>query len=312
MSTSLIENIMNLPGIGWRLNFMRDRAKRLRWPAKNLADIGEAVDVNPTITLVVVGRNDNYGGDFSGRLETTLAWNLQYPFNEAIYVEWNPVPDKPSDAEWLTEKFKQLKVYIVSRERHLKCCTNPKMPMMEYFAKNVGIRRATSDWICLVNADVMIGQDVFKNLGKLKRNRVYGTHYANIRWPGRRIEPKDLIEQFLGDFGADPDLFSVAGNFVLASRECWHKARGYDESLTDRRISCDAHGVAQLYHLGAKPRVIGRHYHLDHPESAHRAVLDHQGQVFDPWEGVPYLNPDNWGQADGVERQIASQTIFIE
>jgi hypothetical protein len=303
---------MNFPGIGWRLNFVRDRAKRLRWPVRDLSDIGEAVDVNPTITLVVVGRNDNYGGDFAGRLDTTLAWNLQYPFNEAIYVEWNPVPDKPSDAEWLTEKFKQLKVYIVSRERHQRCCTNPKMPVMEYFAKNVGIRRATSEWILLVNADVLIGHDAFENLGELKRNRVYGTHYNNIRWPGRRVKPEDLSKQFLGDFGADPELFSVAGNFILASREWWHKGRGYDESLTDRRISCDAHGAAQLYSLGAKPRIIGQHFHLDHPDSSQRAVLAHQGKIFDPWENVPYSNGENWGQADGVEREIAERVVFIE
>lgn len=298
--------------IEWRTNLALDRAKRLRWHAKNLRDLSANGSAPSRLALIVVGRNDNYGGDFRGRLDATLTWNLQYPFSEAIYVEWNPLPDKPSDAEWLVKKFKNLRVYIVSNERHRRSCTNPKMPVMEYFAKNVGIRRATAEWLCMVNADVLIGPDVFRRMGHLHAGRVYGTHNVNIRWHGGEIAKEDLKRHALGGFSVSNDLFSGVGNFVLASRDAWHQARGYDESLTDRRVCCDAHGVAQLYHFGAKPRVIGRHYHLDHPESCQNAVLDAHGKIFDPWENVPYQNPDNWGQGDAIERQIAERTYYLE
>jgi hypothetical protein len=299
-------------GASLRLGLARERAGRLRWRARDLADSFGARAREEGVALVVVGRNDNYGGDFSGRLDATLGWNLQYPFAEVIYVEWNPLADRPSDAPWLVEKYKSLRAYVVSRERHRRVCTNPKMPVMEYFAKNVGLRRATAPWVCMVNADVLIGPEVFKRFGALRPDRVYGSHNVNIRWGGGRIERGDLKSRALGGFSASPDLFSVVGNFVLAHRELWHRARGYDESLTDRRLSCDSHGVAQLYHLGAKPRVIGRHYHLDHPESCQNAVLDHQGQYFDPWDGVPYSNGDDWGQADAPERQIGERTYYLE
>lgn len=303
-----------LNSLSWRLKLARDRAARVRWHVRKLADISKAADGEPSIALVVVGRNDNYGGDFRGRLNTTLEWNLTYPFTEAIYIEWNPISDKPSDAPWLVEKFKNLRVYIVSPDRHRKCCSNPSMPMMEYFAKNVGIRRATSSWVCLVNADVLIGPDVFERFGRLRGDRVYGTHSVNIRWNGSPIKASELNERGtrIGEFSATPDLFSVVGNFVLAPRELWHRARGYDESLTDRRVVCDAHGVSQLYNLGAKPRVLGRHYHLDHPESCQNAILDHQGKYFDPWEGIPYRNGDDWGQADARERLIGERTYYLD
>src|SRR5262245_31003927 len=142
MSKRIIE------AIRWRVGHASDRAKRVRWHARRLADVGTKVDRAPTIALVVIGRNDNYGGDVRGRLDATLTWNLQYPFHEAIYVEWNPLPERPSDADWLVKKFPNLRVYRVSAERHQRYCTNPKMQMLEYFAKNVGMRRATSDWIC--------------------------------------------------------------------------------------------------------------------------------------------------------------------
>lgn len=305
-----VDRLVN--AIKWRANLAREQAKRVRWHVKNLADLSVRSEPPRRLALVVVGRNDNYGGDFRGRLDATLAWNLQYSFSEAIYVEWNPIPDRPSDAEWLVKKFKNLRVYIVSPERHRRCCTNPKMQVMEYFAKNVGMRRASADWICMVNADVLIGPDVFRNLGRLRPNRVYGTHNVNIRWTGKEIQKEDLRKQRLGGFSAGPDLFQAVGNFVLAPRDLWHRAGGYDESLTDRRVCCDAHGVAQLYHLGAKPRIIGRHYHLDHAESCQNVILDHQGKFFDPWEGVPYLNSDDWGQGDAVEREFGERTYYLE
>jgi hypothetical protein len=303
-----------LRGLSWRLKLAHDRTARLKWHFKRFADITQNGDSNPTIAVVVVGRNDNYGGDFRSRLNTTLEWNLGYTFSEAIYVEWNPIPDKPSDASWLVERFKNMRVYIVSPDRHRRCCSNPSMPMMEYFAKNVGIRRASSSWICLVNADVLIGPEVFERFKKLRRDRVYGTHSANIRWNGASIGATDLSERstLIGGFSATPDLFSVAGNFVLAHRDLWHHGRGYDESLTDRRVVCDAHGVAQLYNLGAKPRVLGQHYHLDHPESCRNAIQDHQGKYFDPWEGIPYHNGDDWGQADARERLIGERTYYLD
>lgn len=303
-----------LEGLNWRFNRMRDKASRAKWYWVNLTDRKSPVDKDPRVALVVVGRNDNYGGDFRGRLDAMLEWNLQFPFAEAIYIEWNPIPDQPSDAPWLVEKFKNLRVYIVSPERHKKCCTNLRMPMMEYFAKNVGIRRAVSPWIGVINADVLLGLDMLKSLKTLRTNYVYGSHSVNIRWNEGSIRPDDLLSKAtqIGEFSADRQLFSVSGNFTLASRASWNRARGYDESLTGGRVCCDAHGLAQLYHYGDKAQVLGTHYHLDHPESCRNAVLEHQGQYFDPWTNVPYNNNEQWGQADAQERLIGERTYYLD
>jgi hypothetical protein len=101
-----------------------------------------AVCGKPEITIVLIGRSDYYHGENRSRIEATLSWNLRYIDGEVIYVEWNRLPKQRSDAGWLVERFPNLRVYVVPPEIHDSLSTNPDIPVMEYFAKNVGIRRA--------------------------------------------------------------------------------------------------------------------------------------------------------------------------
>jgi len=48
----------------------------------------------PSITAVVVGRNDDYMSDFAHRLRATIAWNTKYLADEVIFIEWNPPADR--------------------------------------------------------------------------------------------------------------------------------------------------------------------------------------------------------------------------
>ena len=52
------------------------------------------------ISIILVGRNDNYGGNFEDRLFSTLDYNSRALSergieHEIVFVEWNPVPDEP-------------------------------------------------------------------------------------------------------------------------------------------------------------------------------------------------------------------------
>ena len=123
----------------WRVRMMDRLAKRYIWQAKFRLDLSAKEKVDK-ISLVVVGRNDNYGGDFSDRLRSTIDWNYSHlPNPELIYVEWNTIPDRPSDTEWISKRYPNSKCFIVPNEIHQQICTNPKIPMMEYFAKNMGM-----------------------------------------------------------------------------------------------------------------------------------------------------------------------------
>jgi len=251
----------------WRFRVAKNSFNKFRWKLKKNLDFSPKAKAE-SVSIVVVGRNDNYGGDFSARLKTTIDWNLsRFPNSELIYIEWNPLEDKESDTIWMAERYPNARFFIVPKEVHQQLAGNVKFPILEYFAKNLGIKKSTGEYIMLINADVLIGTDV--KIDALSKNNIYGSHYTNINWDGRPItgdyiNNKDII---LASAAAPFNLESVVGNFILTHRDNWFKMTGYDERLVDVRNGVDTNGLKMLLHLGLKPIALGHHYHLDHKES---------------------------------------------
>ncbi len=263
----------------------------------------------------MVGRSDLYGRDFSRRLAATLEWNLGATGGEAICVEWNPPAAAKLDAPGLVERFPTLRVYIVSPERHRRLSTNPRIPAMEYFAKNVGIRRATTPWIAVINADVVLGPDLIRHLPLVRNPRtVYGGNAATISWDGERVTAALLADpaRRRASSLADPSLLGYCGNFLLAHRDVWLRARGYDEKMTGRRVGCDDHTLLQMQTFGIRTRVLGTRYEFDHLESWKHGRQPHHGEVWNVRDGVPYANPDNWGLGGARELPAGERTWWIE
>ena len=272
-----------------------------------------AVCGKPEITIVLVGRSDLYQGNLRSRLEATLSWNLRYIGGEVIYVEWNRLPEQRSDADWLVKRFPNLRVYVVPPEIHESLSTNPDIPVMEYFAKNVGIRRARTPWICVMNPDVVLGPEITNRLHRLKKDYLYGTNRIEFRWGGRRLSLLTLanLRLHINTVVMNKE-HDYIGDFLLAHRDAWHKARGYDESLTGTRSGCDRHGLAQLYHLGVKPRYIGSHFHLLHPESIVLGLKPHHGKFLAVYKNIPYHNSPQWGLADTREIKIQDRVWLLK
>lgn len=285
------------------------------WKFKRAIDTSKKIPVEG-ISLVVVGRNDNYGGDFSDRLRVTIDWNYGHlPNPELIYVEWNQIPERESDTKWIAERYENCKCFIVPNDIHKDISSNPKIPMMEYFAKNIGIRESTNDWVAVVNADVLLGPEVFPELKELSKQHIYGTHYRNIRWEGEPITEQHFTNKdiLLNSFPTSMKLDSVVGNFLLTHKDNWLRSGGYDESLTDVRIGVDNNGRDQLLHLGFKPMVLGSHFHLDHGESSitnkNNATHGNRASLIG---NIPYKNPDNWGFKDYPKKQIADKIWVLQ
>lgn len=293
--------------IAWRLRILNQVFLRLRWYLRRLLDFSAKETVDK-ISIVVVGRNDNYGGDFSHRLQTVLDWNLaQLPNAELIYIEWNAISSRPSDCEWITKRYLNSFCYIVPKSIHDSITNNPKMPVMEYFAKNLGIRKSKSQWILMLNADVFIGSDTVKRIQMLNKKTVYGTHYVSIKWDGKALNEghqtnKDII---VTKFAAPENLSATVGNFILTHKDNWMLATGYDERLNNVRAGVDTNGLEQLLYIGLKPIVLGNHYHLDHPESIIHGSNDTHGKH--AFDNIPYKNKNNWGFIDHREIQIAER-----
>jgi len=257
------------------------------------------------ISAVMVGRNDDYMPDFRERLASTIEWNLKNQVAEVIFVEWNPPSDRELLAHELVENFERLKVFVVSAEVHRQICRNPKLALLEYHAKNVGIRRASSPWVLATNADVALGLDLIARLSEaiVDENIAWTAQRIDIQWSATRpIGFMDCVKYHR----IHPYLKLGTGDFVLASGKLWERIGGYDESLVKHRIGCDVRGTAQMLAHGADIRRAGSILHLAHPTSCSEAIQPHHGEAA-TLEGVPYTNKSNWGLIDFPQTQIGER-----
>ncbi|CAN5385632.1 hypothetical protein BH09BAC1_BH09BAC1_17470 [soil metagenome] len=312
----MLDKLLDNKTMNWRVRKIDRNLKRLKWRLMHRF----AHNVTETVhkfSMVVVGRNDNYGGDFSERLKTTIDWNYnRVPGCELIYVEWNALPDRPSDTEWISKRYPNSKCFIVPHSIHQDYCSNPKLPMMEYFAKNLGIREAGNEWIFCINADVFLSLDTIANMTKLNKDYVYGTHYKNIKWGQDEITDKYISDDafIINEFSTNDKLQAVVGNFILMHRDKWLLSTGYDEALKDSRLGVDNNGLLNILAKGVKPMVIGDHYHLDHNESAIKGSNTTHGNqnVIKSKSNIPYTNEANWGLKDYQRKQVSERVWELQ
>jgi hypothetical protein len=266
----------------------------------------------PAITAVVVGRNDDYMSDFVHRLRATIAWNIKYLASEVIFVEWNPPADRELLSIDLAKRFACLRAYVVSREIHEAICENSRVPLLEFHAKNVGIRRSHSEWVVATNADAAFGPDTVRKIleTRLTDDIVWSAERIDIHWREGRETPLNL-QDCLRYRRKIPYHQLGTGEFAFASKRLWERARGYDESLVRHRIGVDKRGVAQMIALGASSERAGIVFHLAHPTSCTEGVREHHGE-WATLEGVPYENHSNWGLAGRQETELAERVWFIK
>lgn len=311
-----VGNWKHTPGIRgliYRLGLVRQRAGFVWRGAGGYASFRlRRNGLRPQIAAVVVGRNDDYMSDFATRLMATLEWNIRYLISEVVFVEWNPPPDRELLAVELTKRFACLRAYVVPPQIHAEICENAHVPLLEYHAKNVGIRRAQSPWIMTTNADAAIGLDTVNRIldAELDPETAWTAERVDIAWREDVQRHIDLLGSLrYGRF--IPYHRLGTGEFMLASRELWQRTRGYDEALVRHRIGCDVRGAAQMVATGAKINFAGSVLHLTHPTSCTENVTLHQGEMA-TIEGVPYQNPATWGMGDYREVQLADRVWQLE
>ncbi|MGA2108556.1 MAG: hypothetical protein ABSH25_13040 [Syntrophorhabdales bacterium] len=124
--------------------------------------------MQPYLSVVVAARNDNYGGDFLYRMQLFVSTlgalaNRHRLKAELLVVEWNPPPDRPRlrDAiDWPSESDLGVRIVTVPEDVHRGLPISDKMPMFEYMAKNVGIRRAHGEFILVTNPDIIFSDEL--------------------------------------------------------------------------------------------------------------------------------------------------------
>jgi len=142
------------------------------------------------ISIVFTARNDNYGGDLLDRIKASVRV-LIYLTNkyksriELVIVDYNPPQERISlRSELVIKDNKYLKVRFVTlpKTRHDMFKNSKKIKLFEYTAKNIGIRRASGDFIISTNQDIVFSEDFIKFIlaAGLNKNAFYRTDRVDI------------------------------------------------------------------------------------------------------------------------------------
>jgi hypothetical protein len=158
----------------------------------------------PYISVVVVSRNDDHGGNLlqrmqlfiTGWLEQTRKYNLS---SELIIVEWNPLPDRPRLAQ--TIKWPDdtgpctVRILEVPTEIHRRFKYSDQLPVFQMIGKNVGIRRSRGHFVLATNIDILFSDEIMDYFasGKMETNRMYRIDRYDVM---SDIPSTSLDEQF--------------------------------------------------------------------------------------------------------------------
>jgi hypothetical protein len=158
---------------------------------------------NPYLSIVVTGRNDDYGGDFNDRLQSSIKWWSSYALSlkfhlEYVFVNYNPIKDKKDLSEvidWHSNDFFSVRIITAPESVH-QTLSNPAIrkpnPLYEFIAKNIGIRRAKGEFILTTNADIICDPSIISFITDKKLNNK--SYYRADRADFRKCDLNSLDE----------------------------------------------------------------------------------------------------------------------
>lgn len=164
---------------------------------------------NPVISIVAVGRNDDYGGDFRARLRGWAHWTFgqltarRIP-SELIFVNYNPLPDSDIEdfIDWPTSNGSvRVRIITVPTDIHERTIAEKQLknvPVQEYVAKNAGLRRAKGKFLLAMNPDILISEKVFDGFSSLSANSYYRADRVDHNGPLEVASGNFLFNQLKG------------------------------------------------------------------------------------------------------------------
>jgi hypothetical protein len=290
----------------------------------------------PYVTIILTGRNDNFGGDFNVRLRRALEFNHEHLSarqirHEFVLVEWRPVPGKPWLAEVLADEYPHLVPhtlvsYVTDLAYHDAYSLNPKLQFQEFIAKNIGIRRCRGEFVLTTNTDIYLSRGVLDVLEQ--RALEPGVLYRSIR-----IDLKDNIdcERMEWNILEDernydtvnqirPPLYTNAsGDFLLLDRENYCRLRGFNEVYRPAKVHMDSNFCMKAYSSGlAIVPLSAPVYHVGRGtlNSQVRLYAERPGDA--PWgdrrwkHDVIYDNDLRWGLWQAPTRTVRPGVHFLE
>jgi len=293
----------------------------------------------PYLSIVIVGRNDNYGVNFMERLNTFIR-SLDYQTKnypnllELIVVEWNPL----NNYKLLKDVIHQpnnylLRIITVPPEVHNEI--GATAPVLEFWGKNVGIRRAQGEFILISNPDILFTEELIAELAKktLNKETVYRTDRYDYHGEGiealsedeyipfalnrtfkAHICPETVDVPTAGSFDHLPKsaesryiFTNASGDFILSARENFIKSHGLAWENDVTRGHVDSFSLIRLMKVGEissqcifqAPLCI---FHMDHTRKPNTIQWNPQiaeaTTQWPAWFARPSWFQSNWGMAD--------------
>jgi hypothetical protein len=290
---------------------------------------------DPYLSIVVTGRNDDFGGDFNGRFFRALRFNRDHLIragiaHEFVFVEWRPIQNRPYLSTLLAAEFPELgnalRCYVVDAAYHDAVSLNARLQFQEFIAKNVGIRRARGHYVLTTNTDIYLSRGVIGRLAS--RSIEDGILYRAARYDLKSYSDVSHVDwNVLEDernYDAvnviSPPLFTNAsGDFLLLDWDGYHRLGGFNEVYRVAKIHIDgnfclkAHAsLVPLLDIGFPVYHVGR-------GTLHAQVGLYRHQPADaPWgdvrwkSDVIYVNGPTWGLASAPERRLDTCITAID
>lgn len=269
------------------------------------------------ISAVILSRNDenNYNNNLERSVYCINTMTLQ--FDEVVLVDWNSPKPLIETLSPLLTKRKNLKIVEVTPEfiNDVVIKKYPHVPRVcEVLGKNVGTRRATSDFILNTNIDIIAPERQHLNIN-LDKNTFYTSPRINV--PLNFVMQQNTIKNLYDVLNKNKHLYyreqihrndsslagdfyskvNCCGDFQLASTQVYDTIRGYEESAIYRNYA-DTNIQIKAYNCGYKVDVLDiPYFHINHFDRAASV------KAFNSWDvygktNYKTTNDENWGFND--------------
>ena len=280
------------------------------------------------ISAVIVSRNDNYGGNLIER--STYCFNSMIDtFDEVFYIDWNSESHSLLYDVKENVQFKGNFHHIVIEPKIAKILTNYDLHAQkccEVLGRNIGLRRATGEWIISTNIDIIAPKrdELINTINSLDNNTFYTISRRGIdlekiiefhktgkceykKWKELRDYAIETSEERYFDEktveGDDYSIVNCCGDFQLSHRNVWHTIRGMEEELIyPLYADTNVQKKAVMHGFGLKAIYNPALFHINHgkggggflsginrkPNDINRAIINQ----------FKTLNSETWGFSD--------------
>jgi len=275
------------------------------------------------LSIVLGGRDDNYGENFIERLDQAVSSNLKkldnYQLNyEMIIVDFNPINESYLYKNKLLEKslsHPKVKNIIVDNSVILAENLGSKT-YYEYFAKNVGCKNSSGELIFVTNSDILMTDCLLEEIAKEFVNENRNDYFYRVRYRGEvplgtiLDEENEPVEDLHHPEFPDACICGLySGDASMFPREVFFNvATGYNEGEEKHRTqvhqsAMDGEILWNVYKKGKKLKFLEAHYyHIFHGPRPLRDNFYHQGT---------YKNKEDWGFVNYNRKNINHNTIMI-